>query len=113
MAPGETLTVFPDGEMLGYLARRRNPVRYGQFNPHQLEIHGEERMLAALAASPPDAIALVSRRFDEYGYGRLGQDFGNRIAAWISDHYTWFFLTGADPRRSDDFGILLLRRNEP
>jgi hypothetical protein len=113
MGPGETLTVLPDGEMLAFLARRRNPVKYGQFNPHQLEIHGEERILAALAAAPPDAIALVSRRFDEYGYGRLGEDFGFGIAAWISDQYTWSYLTGADPRRSDDFGILLLRRNDP
>ncbi|HEY0780822.1 MAG TPA: hypothetical protein VGE98_00090, partial [Thermoanaerobaculia bacterium] len=65
---------------------------------------------AALAAHPPDAIALVHKDTSEYGARFFGRDYAQRLAAWIDEKYQPLALAGAPPFTGRRFGIQLLVR---
>lgn len=93
LTPADTLVVIPESEMLNYLLRTRNPTPYGNFNPHQLEIFGEDRILFALAASPPTYVVWMDRIYDEYGADYFGRDYGKAMARWLTDNYKLVLAT--------------------
>jgi len=105
-----TLTTLIDCEMLNYLTRRRNPLRFGNFNPQQLQIFGEQAMRSEFARRSPDYIALVHRETSEYGFRLFGRDYGRDLMQWISDHYRSVHLIGNQPFRDRRYGILLGER---
>ncbi|MEE9274184.1 MAG: hypothetical protein V3V62_02615, partial [bacterium] len=110
--PGATLAVFPEGVMLNFLARRRNPTPYTNFMPPELAVYGEERILASLRAAPPDFAVIAHKDTSEYGARFFGRDYGRRLYAWIRKNYRHEALSGAPPLRDERFGIQLLRRRE-
>ncbi|UCC32626.1 MAG: glycosyltransferase family 39 protein [Phycisphaerales bacterium] len=106
--PGATLAVLPEGVMINYLARRINPTPYVNFMPPELTVFGEERMLAAFQASPPDYVVLVHKDTSEYGPRFFGRDYGRKLYDWIRQNYHPISRIGAPPLQTDQFGILLL-----
>ncbi len=94
--------------MLNYLARRVPGVPYVDFTAPAMIMFGEDRMLAALAADPPDYVALVHHDPREYGF--FGLNYGRAIFLWVRDHYRPISLIGAPPLLDDRFGIALLQR---
>ena len=113
VGPEETLAVLPEGVMLNFLAGRVNPTPYVNFMPPELIIFGEERMLAAFRAHPPDYVVLVGKSTAEYGYRFFGRDYGRNIYAWVQANYRELKLIGAPPLRDDRFGMLIMQRAEP
>jgi len=111
--PNATLAVLPDGVMLNYLSRRANPTPYIVLVPTEVAYFGEDRILAAYEAHPPDYIVLVHKDTSEYGVQFFGRDYAQRIAAWIRAHYQAAVLIGAPPLHDDRFGLLLLKRAAP
>jgi hypothetical protein len=99
--------------MLNYLARRRNPLRYGNFNPHQLRIFGEANILADIQATPPDFIVFQDDRFDDYGAGYFGRDFGCQLAEWVRGNYHVDACLAPRPVPDARYGMLLLARGAP
>src|SRR5438093_11717465 len=110
VAEGQSLAVLPEGVMLNYLSRRASPTAYTNFMPPELAFYGEERMLAALRAAPPDYVALVHKDTREYGVRFFGHDYGRRLYAWIRRNYREVATFGARPLHDQRFGIALLRR---
>jgi hypothetical protein len=110
-----TLLVLPEGIGLNYWLRRRNPIRHNLFLPTEIRAFGEEAMLAELRAHPPDAVALVHRRSDEFGVGSFGVDprNGRRLMAWVERGYRRVARLGAEPFGNQGFGVVLLRRAGP
>ncbi len=108
----ETLVVLPEGVIVNYLTRRINPTPYSNFLPPEVLMFGEERIVAALREAPPDYVAIIHRDTQEYGFPFFGRDYGQKIDEWISAHYDEVRLIGARPLRGNQFGILLLRRDE-
>lgn len=108
--PSDTLAVLPEGAMLNYLSRHRNSTPYPILMPTEMTMFGEDRLLAAFRAQPPDYIALVHRDTSEFGVPFFGRDYARRINSWITDAYDPVFQAGATPFRDTRFGILLLRR---
>jgi hypothetical protein len=110
-----TLLVLPEGTSLNYWLRRRNPTRYNLFLPTEIAAFGEQAMLAELRAHPPDVVALVHRRWDEFGVGSFGVDprNGRRLMAWVERRYERVTRLGAEPFGSEGFGVVLLRRAGP
>jgi len=84
---GETLAVLPEGVMLNYLSRMRNPTPHINFMPPELIMFGEERILREFDANPPDWIVMAYRTAPEYGDVLLGHDYGTGILAWIEANY--------------------------
>ncbi len=85
--PGETLAVLPEGVMINYLSRMRNPTPYVNFMPPEMIMFGEDRMVEAFRRRPPDWIVLTDRHAPEYGYDLLGTDYGLKITDWIRPRY--------------------------
>lgn len=87
LAPEETLAVLPGGVMLNYLARRRNPTPYFVTLPTELALFGEERVLAALRASPPDYIMLASQNTNERDAPFFGRRYAQDLYEWVQAAY--------------------------
>lgn len=88
-APDARIAVLPEGIMLNYLLRRASPLPLTNAMPPEIAAFGEERLLAALAGSPPDFVVLVQRDTAEYGVPPFGSDpaYGGRILALIKARY--------------------------
>ena len=105
VGPDQTFVAFPDGVMLNYLTRRPNPTPYYLFDSTSTRLWGEDTMLTALQAHPPDFMVLVNR-----GYGPLRK---RPIDAWIRANYAQIWNDG--PTHFGDGGnpitLTLMRRN--
>ena len=89
LPPTTTLAVIPEGVMLNYQTRRVNPTPFINFIPMTLAAYGEERMLAAYQAHPPDYIVVFDRDLSEFGLPRFGTPHspGAGFMRWIERHY--------------------------
>jgi hypothetical protein len=106
----ETLVAFPEGVMLNFLSRRRNPTPHTNFMPTEIVLFGEDSILALLQAHPPDWVALVHKDTSEFGFRFFGRDYAVRIGEWIEQNYRPVHGIGSMPLQTDAFGILLLKR---
>ena len=84
---GEGLVVFPEGEVVNYLAGRPNPIRHKLYIPGYLTDSNEEEVLDELRRSPPRTILVLSRPTSEYGPRVFGIGYGTRIRRWMEEHY--------------------------
>jgi hypothetical protein len=113
MPPNATLAVLPEGAMINYLSRRRNPTNYIVLMPTDFMMYGEDHVLQDFQAHPPDYVLLCHRDTTEYGVPLFGHDYGQILSAWIHSNYREIVLIGdrplEDPKR---FGMLLLRREQ-
>ncbi|MGA2233268.1 MAG: hypothetical protein ABSH22_20385 [Tepidisphaeraceae bacterium] len=92
--PGQTLAVMPEGAMLNFLAAMPDSTPYWSFNPPysffapgQGEAAGEEKMLDALHAHPPDWIVLVKEDLADFGTPFFGVDYGKSLYAFVREDY--------------------------
>ena len=114
--PGDaTFVVLPEGVMLNYLSRRRNPTPFVNFMPIELLAFGEDAILASLRSAAPDFVVLVHKDAREYGVGYFGTDprYGRSIMEWVRARYREVWLIGAPPLTSPAFGISILARQGP
>jgi len=87
MIPGDTLAVLPEGVMVNFLTRRANPTPYVNFMPPEFIIFGEDAMLRAFEADPPDMIVVIPKNTSEYGMGMFGRGYGEALLQWVRDGY--------------------------
>ncbi len=83
----QTVIVMPEGAMINLLARRVNPTPYFNFNTTEMAIFGEDKMLAALQAHPPDFVVWHEQDMSDFGFRRLGEGYGEKIVGWIQSNY--------------------------
>ncbi len=91
--PDETLIVFPNGTMLNYQLRMRNPTPYLMFSPWESDVHGgEDKIADAVIRAAPDYAVLVTMDLTIHGRGNFGSpEFGGRIAEFLSHNYEVVF----------------------
>ncbi len=114
-SPQDSLLVLPQGVILNYWLRWKNPVPHFLFVPTEIEAFGEGAMLAALEVHPPDWVAVVDRPYAEFGVGPFGVDpaWGAALLSWVDAHYQVVETLGAEPFGGRGFGVQLLRRAAP
>ena len=106
-----TLLVLPEGVMINYLARRRNPTPYLNFMPPELLLFGEEPIRKAFQQDPPDYVALVHKSTREYGLPFFGVDYGRSLRAFVDGQYRLVSRIGDVPLTPEaTFGITLHQR---
>ncbi len=82
-----TLVVFPEGQVLNFLAGKPNPIRQKLYIPGYLQASNEPQLLEDLRRARPGAIVLWPRPTDEYGPAEFGVDYGREVFAWIERNY--------------------------
>lgn len=111
--PEETLAVVPEGVMIDYLSRRVNPTGHVNLMPPELLIFGEDRILAAFRAHPPDLVALAHKDTREYGVGFFGRGYGRALYRFVREGYQPVASFGDRPLvPGSRFGVTLLERRQ-
>ncbi len=114
LKPGETMAVLPEGVMLNYLVRVENPTPYVNFMPPEVLMFGEEEMIAAFKAHPPDYIVALPRPVSEYGFEEFGKDYASNLVSWVGDNYQEIVTICPEETREVLFGKLtILHRKQP
>ncbi|MCL2639786.1 MAG: hypothetical protein FWD53_02980, partial [Phycisphaerales bacterium] len=108
--PDGTLTVFPEGAILNFLARRPSSTPFVSFLPPDVDMFTEPRLLESLQHNPPDYIAILQRSTAEYGPAAFGTHYAKDILDWLKANYSQVHLAGSIPYTSKEFGIVLARR---
>jgi hypothetical protein len=110
-----TFVALPEGIMLNYLSRRPTTTSYVNFTVGEMTVFGENKFLDNLKARPPDYVLLVDKDTSEFGVGPFGTDprYGQQIMDWVNRQYTPITLIGGEPLQGRDFGIKILKRNNP
>ncbi|MGQ9898165.1 MAG: hypothetical protein ACUVR8_11490 [Acidobacteriota bacterium] len=112
LPPDATLLCIPEGAVINYFLRIKNPTPYVVFDPVMMAAYGgEERVIEYLAAHPPDYVAFLRRDFTEYGLLPFGKDphFARSLVEWLARHYEIIQVYGRSTQ-NDEFGVALLRR---
>jgi hypothetical protein len=111
-AAARTLLVLPEGVSLNYLFRKPTAVPLFEFVPPALEFYGQDRLLAQLAANPPDLVIVLTRDLREFRVPVFGHDdtSGRRLLDWIEPRYEVVARGGGDPLKAGETGIVLLKR---
>jgi hypothetical protein len=78
---------IPDGVMLNYLARRRNPGKWFEFTPPIVAAAGERRIRDELERGRPDFVVLLSLPADAASVPVFGNDYGSAVRDWIVENY--------------------------
>jgi hypothetical protein len=109
-----TLVALPEGTMLNYLARRLNPTPYIYFTKVELISFGENNILQALRANPPDYLVLEHVSSEDYGVGYFGDDprYGKSIMDWAANSYRLAVQIGPEPSSADQFFIQIFKRHQ-
>ena len=108
---GATLAALPEGITLNYLSRRPTSVPVINYMMTEMIVFGEDGMVRAFDEHPPDYVVLVQKDTSEFGVGPFGTDphYGQRIMAWVGQHYEKATIIGAEPFHGRDFGIEILK----
>jgi hypothetical protein len=110
--PDKTIACFPEGIIINYLSRRQTATPYVNFNPPDLLLFGEDRIIEAMNNSPPDFVFLVHKDTSEFGERFFGRDYGRKLNDWIEQRYVEETLPtldlGSEPLRNGQFGIRLM-----
>ncbi len=90
MQTKDTLAVIPDGTMLNYVLRKRNPTPYLLVGPWDIRAAGGDPVVTSeFNHSPPQWIVVISDDPTIHGTGQFGaSDYGEKLASWIRRHYT-------------------------
>jgi hypothetical protein len=111
-SPGDGVVVIPEGAMINYLSRRRNPTPYLNFLPPEMSYYGESAMLGSMKATCPEFIVLVRRNIKEFGEADFGATprYGKQMMDWINQEYVTAKLIGDEPFENDGMGIKIMKR---
>jgi len=105
--PREGLVVFPEGEIVNYLAGRPNPIRHKLYLPGYLTEENEGRILEELEEARPGAVVILNRPTPEYGRRLFGENYGRRLRRWIDDNYVRRSLNREEPRNAGRSSVVL------
>jgi hypothetical protein len=111
LKPEDTLLVIPEGALLNYLTRRRNPTPYTSFLLGDLVMFDESQMVENMKNHPPDYVVLADRELYAYGYNSFGVDTGPQIMNWVKQNYVTIEAIGPEPFKGLGFGTRILKRS--
>jgi len=86
--PGDFVAGFPEPGLVLFLAERRSPFAFEQFNPGDQGLMEERRMIEALGRRPPAAAFIVNRTFLEYGRTFFGRGYLDEFMSVFRERMT-------------------------
>ena len=112
LGEGQTLAVWPQGCMVNFLTRRKNPTPYIVLMPPEIAMFGEAKILESYRKDPPDFVLLLQCDTAEYGIGPFGEGYAQRIAAWLRTEYRPLRTFGQVPFVPRKPGAVLMARKD-
>jgi hypothetical protein len=108
----DTLIVFPNGCMLNYLLRMRNPTRFLMFNPWEFEAHGGEQLVTeSILHAAPDYAVIVTEDMTIHGRGNFGDpEFGGEIRRFLDEDYEVVDVQTSEGGASGPFSSTVFKR---
>jgi hypothetical protein len=86
--PADTrVLAVPGGVGLTFLAGLTSVCGLHSFLPPELDGPFEARLLACLAVAPPELVLKIRLNVEDFGSRGFGVDYGQKVAAWIGEHY--------------------------
>jgi hypothetical protein len=114
MLDDQTLVVFPNGTMLNYLLRKRNPTPYQIFSPFEFGVFGDEAVAGAVLRAAPDWVVLVTMDDSDFGRGNFGDShYGAPIRRFLDDEYEIADRQTNPPYVAREFSATVFRRRSP
>jgi hypothetical protein len=114
LTPSSTLLVAPEGILLNYWTRTKWPLRITNLLPATVALNRGD-VLEELTREPPDYVVVATRTVSDDSFPPFGADeaSGQRILAWLEQHYVKEAHAGQDPLRpfaENKFGLWILKR---
>lgn len=106
----QTFIALPEGVMLNFLTKRKNPTPYINFMPPELIIFGEDEIVDSFKRYSPDFFIFIDKDTSVYGYKYFGKDYGTKIYQWVLVNYKELMTIGHEPFSGKGFGIKILKR---
>ena len=97
--PTDTVVVLPEGAMINFLSRRKNPMQDIEFMPNM----EEEKVINSFQKQLPNYVVVVFRDMSEYGAAFFGKDYGTKVYQWIQDNYSVVFYMQAPTKAGLEF----------
>ena len=97
--------VIPKGIILNLLTHKHSDNRYYQLFPVDVEVFGEDKIIADLKKNPPDYILVNNRNIIDWGYEQFGAGYGQKIDKYIMKNYKFEKVFG-----SKDFWIAIFKK---
>jgi hypothetical protein len=110
---GDTLAVVPEGAMVNYLERRKNPAKFVTLLPVEFTLFGEAPIVDAFRRHPPDWVVISAREVKEFGFDQIGVDYGRDLMDWIERHYVQVDEIEVPAIRDQSHGRAILGRFQP
>jgi hypothetical protein len=111
MHDDQTLVVFPNGTMLNYLLRKRNPTPYQIFSPFEFDIFGDDAVELAVIRAAPDWVVLVTMDETVFGRGNFGDpQYAARIRRFLDQEYEVADRETNEPFINRPFSATVFRR---
>jgi hypothetical protein len=111
MHDDQTLVVFPNGTMLNYLLRKRNPTPYQIFSPFEFEIFGDDAVELAVIRAAPDWVVLVTMDESIFERGNFGDpQYGAQISRFLDEQYQVADQQTTGPHAVRQFTATVYRR---
>ncbi len=107
---GSSLSVMPEGAMLNYLLRIKNPTPYIMVMPPEVRFFGQGRILKAFDESAPDYVVIIDHDISEYGFNAFGNDYGSAIQEWVNKNYASKIFIRSPQSSDKKFGMVLLKK---
>jgi hypothetical protein len=105
----ETLLVAPEGLIINYLAKLKNPVPYMDCIPRGEKL--DSILVSELKRKPPTWILFISRDLTEFGINEFGSDRGKgkELVSWAFSNYEIYEKYGDEPFTNGHIGGILLK----
>lgn len=109
-----TMLVLPEGNLLNFLLDSPPRTYSYAYTPGLLDTPAkEDRVVRELRELPVDYVVVVTRPTAEFGFARLGKDYGVRLKQAIDADYRTYAQIGPPPLNDQNrFGILVLERKD-
>lgn len=111
---GYAMLVLPEGNLLNFLLDAPPRTYSYAYTPGLLDTPAkEDRVIRELRETPIDYVVVVARPTAEFGYARLGKEYGLRLKQAIDADYRTYAQIGPPPFNDQGrFGILVLARKD-
>lgn len=83
----DTVMIFPEGQLINFLAERKSDNTYGSLIPLYIETFGEDKIIAHFKKTKPEYIIFNNWDYHEYSYRYICNDYAQTFCTFVTQNY--------------------------